>query len=85
MENTTRARARRRTGAAELRATATVIPLIFLGVAAFLLNVVLSRLIILQRPEIAALKANVAQLQDDLATLKATVAKLCAELGAPGP
>jgi uncharacterized protein YceH (UPF0502 family) len=35
--------------------------------------------------EIAALKANVAQLQDELATLKATVAKLCAELGAPGP
>jgi hypothetical protein len=35
--------------------------------------------------EIAALKANVAQLQDELATLKATVAKLCTELGAPGP
>jgi uncharacterized protein YceH (UPF0502 family) len=31
--------------------------------------------------EIAALKANVAQLQDELAALKATVARLCAELG----
>ena len=34
--------------------------------------------------EIAALKANLAQLQDELATLKATVSKLCAELGVPG-
>jgi hypothetical protein len=31
--------------------------------------------------EIAALKANVAQLQDELAALRATVARLCAELG----
>jgi putative ABC transport system permease protein len=36
---------------------ATVAPLIFLGVAAFLLNVVLSRLIELDRPQIATLKA----------------------------
>jgi uncharacterized protein YceH (UPF0502 family) len=35
--------------------------------------------------EIAALKANVANLQEELATLKAVVARLCAELGAPGP
>jgi uncharacterized protein YceH (UPF0502 family) len=35
--------------------------------------------------EIAALKANVAQLQEDLAALRATVGKLCAELGAPAP
>ena len=34
--------------------------------------------------EIAALKSNVAHLQDELATLKATVATLCAELGVPG-
>jgi uncharacterized protein YceH (UPF0502 family) len=35
--------------------------------------------------EIAALKANVAQLQDELATLKATVARLCAEFGVSTP
>ncbi len=37
--------------------TATVFPVIFFGVAAFLLNVVISRLIGLQREQIAALKA----------------------------
>ncbi len=42
---------------AQLSNFATVIPVIFLGVAAFLLNVVLSRLVHLQRPEIATLKA----------------------------
>jgi uncharacterized protein YceH (UPF0502 family) len=31
--------------------------------------------------ELAALKANVSRLEDDVAVLKATVAKLCAELG----
>ena len=36
---------------------ATVFPVIFFGVAAFLLNVVLSRLISLEREQIAALKA----------------------------
>ncbi|WP_024302503.1 ABC transporter permease [Pseudogulbenkiania sp. MAI-1] len=41
----------------QLRTTATIFPAIFLGVAAFLLNVVLSRLIALQREEIAILKA----------------------------
>lgn len=41
----------------QLRANATVSPLIFLGVAAFLVNVVLSRLIGTQREQIAALKA----------------------------
>jgi uncharacterized protein YceH (UPF0502 family) len=34
--------------------------------------------------EIAALKANVAHLQDELSSLKATVARLCAELGVAG-
>ncbi len=41
----------------QLSTMATVAPLIFLGVAAFLLNVVLSRLIELDRPQIATLKA----------------------------
>jgi putative ABC transport system permease protein len=35
----------------------TVLPSIFLGVAAFLLNVVVSRLVATQREQIAALKA----------------------------
>jgi putative ABC transport system permease protein len=42
---------------AQLRQFALVVPIIFLGVAAFLLNVVLSRLLHLQRTQIAALKA----------------------------
>ncbi len=33
--------------------------------------------------ELAALKANVARLEDEVAQLKATVARLCAELGIP--
>lgn len=41
----------------QLRAWATVVPLVFLSVSAFLVNVVLSRLVSLQRPEIATLKA----------------------------
>jgi len=41
----------------QLRTMATIFPAIFLGVAAFLLNVVLSRLIALQRDQIAILKA----------------------------
>jgi putative ABC transport system permease protein len=41
----------------QLKTTATVFPAIFLGVAAFLLNVVMSRLIALQREQIAILKA----------------------------
>lgn len=41
----------------QLRTTATIFPSIFLGVAAFLLNVVVSRLIALQREQIAILKA----------------------------
>jgi putative ABC transport system permease protein len=39
------------------RVTGTVLPAIFLGIAAFLLSIVLSRLISTQRPEIAILKA----------------------------
>jgi putative ABC transport system permease protein len=42
---------------AQLEAMATVAPMIFLGVAAFLLNVVLSRLVLLQRAQIATMKA----------------------------
>ncbi len=41
----------------QLQTTATVFPSIFLGVAAFLLNVVLTRLIATQREQIAILKA----------------------------
>ena len=41
----------------QLRTWATVVPLIFLSVSAFLVNVVLSRLVSLQRAEIATLKA----------------------------
>ncbi|TCJ11835.1 ABC transporter permease [Parasulfuritortus cantonensis] len=41
----------------QLQTTATVFPAIFLGVAAFLLNVVVSRLIATQRDQIAILKA----------------------------
>ena len=40
-----------------LQGTATVLPLVFLGVAAFLLNIVITRLISLQREQIAVLKA----------------------------
>lgn len=39
------------------RTIATIFPVIFFGVAAFLLNVVISRLIYLQREEVATLKA----------------------------
>ncbi|MDD9938631.1 MAG: ABC transporter permease [Myxococcales bacterium] len=42
---------------AGLEAMTTVVPMIFLGVAAFLINIVLSRLVQLQRPQIATLKA----------------------------
>jgi putative ABC transport system permease protein len=41
----------------QLETFATVIPAVFLAVAAFLLNVVLSRVVQLQRPQIASLKA----------------------------
>jgi putative ABC transport system permease protein len=41
----------------QLGALAGMVPLVFLGVAAFLINIVLTRLIALQRTEIAALKA----------------------------
>lgn len=41
----------------QLQSYATIAPLIFLSVAAFLVNVVLSRLVHLQRPQIATLKA----------------------------
>jgi putative ABC transport system permease protein len=42
---------------AEQRVIGTILPTIFLGVAAFLLNVVISRLVSTQREQIAALKA----------------------------
>jgi putative ABC transport system permease protein len=41
----------------QLRALASMVPIVFLAVAAFLVNLVLGRLIRLQRPEIATLKA----------------------------
>jgi putative ABC transport system permease protein len=41
----------------QLRSLAGMVPVIFLGVSAFLINMVLGRLISLQRPEIATLKA----------------------------
>jgi putative ABC transport system permease protein len=41
----------------QLRSNATIVPALFLGVAAFLVNVVLSRLIGTQRQQIAVLKA----------------------------
>jgi len=41
----------------ELRGMTLIVPIIFLGVAAFLLNIVLSRMITTQREQIAALKA----------------------------
>ncbi len=42
---------------AQNRVTSTYVPAIFLGVAAFLLHIVLTRLIAMQRPQIALLKA----------------------------
>jgi putative ABC transport system permease protein len=42
---------------AQNRISGTVLPAIFLGVAAFLLNIVLSRLVAMQRDQIAVLKA----------------------------
>ena len=42
---------------AQNRITATYVPAVFLGVAAFLLHIVLSRLVTMQRTEIALLKA----------------------------
>ena len=41
----------------QLETMSTVMPMIFLAVAALLVNMVLSRLVLLQRPEIATLKA----------------------------
>ncbi|HSK10893.1 MAG TPA: FtsX-like permease family protein [Vicinamibacterales bacterium] len=40
-----------------LRTSGVFVPVVFLGVAAFLLNVVLSRMVSVQRPQIAAIKA----------------------------
>lgn len=42
---------------AQIRGTSTVIPVVFLGVAAFLLHIVLARLLALERQQIATLKA----------------------------
>ena len=41
----------------QLRNSGAYVPVIFLSVAAFLLNIVLSRLVLVQRPQVAALKA----------------------------
>jgi putative ABC transport system permease protein len=42
---------------AQLRTSGVFVPVVFLAVAAFLLNVVLSRIVSVQRPQIAAIKA----------------------------
>ena len=42
---------------AQNRISGTILPAIFLGVAAFLINIVLSRLVSMQRDQIAVLKA----------------------------
>lgn len=42
---------------AQLRGSATLVPIIFLAVAGFLLHIVLARMIALERPQIATLKA----------------------------
>jgi putative ABC transport system permease protein len=41
----------------QIRVSATIVPLIFLGVTAFLVNIVLTRLVAIQRDQIALLKA----------------------------
>src|SRR5690606_23794280 len=41
----------------QLRGTATILPLVFLSIAAFLLNIVVTRLISTQREQVAVLKA----------------------------
>ena len=41
----------------QLKNSGAYVPVIFLGVAAFLLNIVLSRLVLVQRPQVAALMA----------------------------
>lgn len=41
----------------QLKGTGQIVPIVFLGVAAFLLNIVLSRIITTQREQIAAIKA----------------------------
>jgi putative ABC transport system permease protein len=62
----------------QLQSMSTVLPLIFLGVAAFLVNMVLSRLVRLQEPEIATLKAlGYANLQVGLHFLQLIVAVAC--------
>ena len=45
------------TSCAQLQSVGLIVPSIFLGVAAFLLNVVLTRIVAVQREQIAALKA----------------------------
>ena len=42
---------------AQLRGFGLAVPIVFLGIAAFLLNVVLTRIVSVQREQIAALKA----------------------------
>ena len=41
----------------KLKSSGVIVPVIFLGVAAFLVNVVLSRIVSVQRTQIAAVKA----------------------------
>ena len=68
----------------QLRGMATVLPFAFLAVAAFLLNMVLSRLISLQRTEIAVLKAlgySKVQIAQHFLKLVITIALLGTILG----
>jgi len=64
----------------QLRAFARIIPVVFLGVAAFLLNVVLSRIVALERGQIAALKA-LGYSNAEVATHYLLLALLVAALG----
>ena len=64
----------------QLRSSGRVLPVVFLGVAAFLLNVVLTRIVALERGQIAALKA-LGYTSREVATHYLALALLIAALG----
>ena len=64
----------------QLRSSGRVLPVVFLGVAAFLLNVVLTRIVALERGQIAALKA-LGYTNREVATHYLALALLIAALG----